>query len=719
MYTVKGEGITIYSDISPTESAKAISPKLTLKDNAAGSLEITLPVGNSGYELLERVKSEIAVYRNDDEIWSGRIISEKIDFYNNRILTCEGELAYLNDTIQPPKLYCADSESEEGVTVFEFIESVLNIHNQNVDEKKRFYVDKSYIFNWNETMPVICTNYENTLDCINENLIERYGGHLRIRKKDGKRYLDWFEEETNTNTQVIRFGQNLLDFAKNWDLSDLATVIIPRGAQLEESEISENIQAYVTVEDAEINSEDIPKDEEGNDLISHQGIYVIANIPKNTYGWIEKTVDFEDISDPNELLKKAIEYIENTQFDNLTLEVSAVDMQYLNIDTESIKILDLVRCISRPHGLDKLFPVSELSIQLDKPDSAKYTLGITDKTLTLSSSINSSNSQINNVIEKLPTKQSILDKAKENADILMKETTNGFVTLITNEEGGRHSESLVISSEKITGETSLDEVDNYWIWNINGLAHYNRQNDYGKEDLNLAITMDGAIVADYITTGTMSADRIRTGRLESVDKNVIWDLNEGGSMTIKKGSIALGESFGNWDGAFCVDDSGVMHAESGTIGGFTIGAYSIYNDVIDLNDTGLDFKIGTTLIGNYGTNHWTGREDIVGLTVDMETESDYIAWGYRETSSSDAYTVKLMYTSSKFDEYEANTLNVGCDLYMHNYFIRNGWIDPSTMKVNNGINQYSMVYLPLQITNNQVVRSIGVYVKNGFIVGNM
>lgn len=34
--------------------------------------------------------------------------------------------------------------------------------------------------------------------------------------------------------QIIRFGDNLLDFTKNWDLTDLATVLIPRGATIEQ-----------------------------------------------------------------------------------------------------------------------------------------------------------------------------------------------------------------------------------------------------------------------------------------------------------------------------------------------------------------------------------------------------------------------------------------------------------------------------------------------------
>ena len=210
MYCVKGDGIIIYNDIAVTESAKAVSPKLTLSDNAAGSLEITLPPGNAGYSSLKHMKSVITVFRNNEEIWSGRIVSEKKDFWNNRVLTCEGELAYLNDTLQPPKQYSSSEDS--GVTVLDFLTEVIKIHNQNADDEKQFYVDESYIFNYSDVLPIVCTNYESTLDTINTNLIEYFGGHIQVKKKDGKRYLYFFKDGINTNTQVIRFGQNLLDF---------------------------------------------------------------------------------------------------------------------------------------------------------------------------------------------------------------------------------------------------------------------------------------------------------------------------------------------------------------------------------------------------------------------------------------------------------------------------------------------------------------------------
>ena len=78
-------------------------------------------------------------------------------------------------------------------------------------------------------------------------------GHLRIRHQAGKRYLDYISDDTlDTNTQVVRFGINLLDFSKNIDMTELSTVIVPRGARLDiddsDPRYIEGLEPYLTVE---------------------------------------------------------------------------------------------------------------------------------------------------------------------------------------------------------------------------------------------------------------------------------------------------------------------------------------------------------------------------------------------------------------------------------------------------------------------------------------
>lgn len=493
MYSVYGDGICIYNDLYLAGAVNALTPKLDLADNTAGTLEITLPVGNAGYDKLERLSSEMVVKRDNEEIWAGRIISEKKNFQNSRILTCEGELSYFNDTTQPPTEY-------NEIDVYSFVKALLTEHNSKVADDKQLEMGSITV---NETISRI-TNNETTMESISEHLVDKLGGHIRIRRvydENGvlHRYFDYLKDYPNTNGQTIRFGQNLLDFTRNWDMSEYATVIMPRGAKLDTSPI-ESVDAYLDVSSVNGGSR-----------------YVTNEDAIKMYGWIELVVDWEDITDPSELLQKAKDYLADEQFDDVVIEVSAVDLRYLSKDVQSISLLDNVRCISRPHGMDKVFPVTKLSIQLDSPKNSTYTLGDTIKESTLTASTRAANTAILERIAKIPNEKTILDKAQDNATSIMNMATQGYVTIIKNQNG---SEYLAVSSENanVAYNPSTDKWKTgtkLWKWSINGLAY---SKDGGRNFTDAAITMDGAIVANFITTGTMSADRIRTGILEDEKK---------------------------------------------------------------------------------------------------------------------------------------------------------------------------------------------------------
>lgn len=697
MYSIYSDGVCIHSAKALSKENKVLNPKLTLTDNAAGSLDITVPPGNAGYDKIERISSELVVKRNDVEIWSGRVITEKGDFWNQRTLTCEGELAYLNDTHQEPASY-ADMD------VYDFLTTILDFHNSKVSEDKYFVLGTVTVHE-----NVTCTtNYETTLDCINENVINKLGGHISIRKEDGVRYIDYFEDYMNTNTQTIQFGKNLVDFVKNWDMTSYATVIIPRGARLEDSPI-EGLEAYLTVESVNAGS-----------------IYVTDENAIKERGWIEAVVDFENVTDASELLEKARTYISDTQFENLIIEVSAVDLHYLMKSEEPIKLLDQVRCISAPHGLDKIFPVSQLAIPIDHPENATYTLGGTIKN-SLTSSNKKTNSEIMQKIENLPSKETILKKAAENAAEIMNQATNGHITITKI----KNDNQTVTESLFITDTEDYTKATKAWRWNINGLAYYdtidpvNKPINYDASSLKVAITMDGAIVADFITTGTMKADRVRAGILESSDskKNVVFDLDKG-KLTIKSGEIKLGTPDATGYCPFEVDNYGYLHAYYGKIGAFTLTDWSIYSNEMYLQEDGIHWYRDGDYIGKQGTNTWDQNDNAIGLTFDLDTNGSTIWWAARMYSTDDIYTVKLMYTKKRItwedddgnvEVYYKDRLNLCCDTDFHYWSPYNLWLDPDNdCGVNQGLTLSDGDVVNIQLTDSSYFRC---RIINGFIMG--
>lgn len=574
MYSIYADGVCIYSDVFALESMKVLSPKLVLEDNGAGSLSMKLPPMNVGYESIIRMITDISVQKDGEEIWAGRVLSESKDFWNNRDLYCEGEMAFFNDSSQPPAEY-------RGLSVRAYLERLIAVHNSKVAANRQFSLGAVTVVDKN--FPIYYTNYEKTMEILNT-LVEQYGGHLRVRKVNGVRYLDYLAEYPDTCSQVIQFGSNLIDFTRKWDSTEFATVIVPLGNRLEDSPI-EALDAYLTVES-----------------VNRGSMYVQSNEAVAAYGWIEKTVTWDDVSDPAVLLEKAKTYLTDIQFDNLELELSALDLHYLDVKTEAVKLLDEIRVISRPHGLDRMFPVKKLDIPLDNPEQTQFTLGDAVKT-SLTSVNNQTSAAILQKIETLPKAHSILKEAKENATQIMNMATTGYITITKDQYG---SETLYISNVR-----DYTKADKLWKWNMNGLGY---SNDGGKT-FGLAITMDGSIVADYITTGVLNADVIRAGVLKDYGGNFSLDF-ETGKLTMKKGSINIG------NGNFTVDEDGNLFARRGTFAGTLSGAKGTFGG--QLVAASGDFKgvvQASDFLDRYGRSMMSGDKfasdylDLYGLTI--------------------------------------------------------------------------------------------------------
>lgn len=146
--------------------------------------------------------------------------------------------------------------------------------------------------------------------------------------------------------------------------------------------------------------------------------------------------------------------------------------------------LDRIRVTSTPNGLDRFFPVSEMTIYLDKPSNNKLTLGTSYSKNSLSTKTESNITSIKDKIEELPKKSEILEEAKKNASELIKTATNGHVVL------GDNADELLIMDTN-----NKNTAKRVWRWNLNGLG-YSKTGYKGSYEL--AMTMDGQILGTLI-----------------------------------------------------------------------------------------------------------------------------------------------------------------------------------------------------------------------------
>lgn len=694
----------VYCNDSPLydlrdEDLVLISPIVKIGENTAGSFEFSILPKHPHYEEVNELTSVITAYDGDEEIFCGRVVEITKDLYNRKKVICEGELAYFNDSIQRPAKY-------QGLTVRGYLETLVNIHNQQVKNQgidKTFKVGAVTVQDNNDYVYKY-TNWESTLEVIKTDLLNTYGGYLRIRKENGVRYIDYLADYPNTNTQVIEFGSNLLDFTHDMVASDIVTAVIPLGARLEDVTEVEGLDAYLTIKDV------------------NGGVdYVYSQEAVKSYGWIFKTVKWDDVHVADNLLRKGKEYLSDIQFAQITLTVSAIDLHMLHVDMERIKVLDEIRVTSSPNGLDRFFPVSEMTIYLDKPSNNKLTLGTSYSKTSLSTKTESNMTSIKDKIDSLPNKSEILEEARENASQLIHSATNGHVVTTADEQ------LIMDTADKKTARK-------LWRWNLNGLG-YSKTGYNGTYDT--AITMDGQIVGERLVGGSVTADKLSVSYKSSVEKQISDAIDDSNDYTDDKlksywTRVEVETAIKNTKDAVLIsaketatsytDDKLKSYSTSAQIKvktdsiesevkkklnsselstkiqqnasavkiawnniskyiQFESGELRIYDSAVSssqklvskFNYNGCHFYRNDYYVGKIGTNELQSDSSKKGLNFDLESNGAYMTWASKDSSSANIYTMKWTYVQKGkgWGNYTAGELHAGCNVDMHGWTLKN------------------------------------------------
>ena len=520
-YRLDSTNYIVYDSLSEDPDVKVLSASLSLEENNAGSLSFSLPSTHPVKGIFTLFAGTIYVYENGELIWTGRITSKDEDFYGQVSVECEGAFAFLNDTHQESAVY-------ENYSLENFINKLLTKHNSKVSSDRKIYLGTITVDDGQKNR---YSEYEQTLEALNDILTDTKG-HFQIRYASymGEMvpYLDYLASYNSENSQYINFGENLLDYSRSYGAEDFATVVLPLGKE----------------------------DDQGNRLtiesVNDGSKYLVNQSMVNNYGWIEVMYDDSSIETAAVLKSNAQKVLTNAIVQNSEIDVSAIDLNVLDNNIQEIKLLDQVRVISKPNNVNALFPVKALEKDLTNPANDTFSLG---STVTDSISTRSANAQteLKKAIENLPSEEAIETKASE----LIKSATSGYITIKQNTSGATDfAEEFIIADNK-----DYTQATKIWRWNINGFGYSSTgySGTYG-----LAITMDGEIVADYVTTGT----------LRSKNGNTSWNLNDG-TFTMKKGSIEIGSNFS-------VDSSGNMTAKhanlTGNVVAGTVNGYFVYLD---------------------------------------------------------------------------------------------------------------------------------------------
>lgn len=573
----------IYEPLDDT--LRIFEPVLTQEMGSAGSFTFRVYKGHPYYKQLKVLTSEVIVYDDGACVFCGRMWRPEQDFDNMVAITCEGELTYLLDSRQRPFTYTGGIDG--------YIGQLLDVHNSQVDASRQIKKGNIVVSGDGGYKEWIVQGFSDTLTLLRQ-LPESFGGYLRIRHEAGVRYLDYLWDYGGINSQVIRFGENLLDLTHYVDATQIITCLIPQGADVEYKDESGETQSRAV---------DITSVNGGVDYIENAEAVEL-------YGRIWGYQKWDDVTEPGILLAKSREYLKEASTLPASMEVSAVDLAAIDSTVQQFQLGFWTDVSSDPHGINQKFLLTRREINLLDPGQGSITLGRQTETLTGTTVKNQT--AVSERIEKVAedTAQEI-NRRVENATQLIMGGKGGYVVIdnIEPDTGNTTTPWRILIMNTPDKETATNVIQ----FNQNGIGFSTTGINGPYKN---AWTIDGNLVADFITAGQMLADRIRGGTLElggtgpgkdgvliirNVDGKELARFNKNG-ITINEGNINMTSGSITLPG-FKLTSGGVLTLD-GTSNNTTVGANLINVNTLrvagQIMASGASFNIG----GMYSTGSY-------------------------------------------------------------------------------------------------------------------
>lgn len=284
---------------------------------------------------------------------------------------------------------------------------------------------------------------------------------------------------------TIRYGKNLTQLSQEIDMTNLVSAIIP----------------YYKAQDGTITP----------------GAAVSTGLTGITR---ELAVDFSPSVDPEsatpiatQLATLASDYISKNNF--LTFK-NSIKLNFVQLKelSERVDLGDTVSIYFEP--LNIAVTAKCIETVWDVIEERYISTSFGDASANIADTIVAAQKAIN---EKPST--TVMQQAIDQATELITGNLGGYVVLHDSNGDGKPDEILIMDDPDITQAVKV------WRWNQAGLGYSSTgyAGPYG-----LAMTANGEIVADFITTGTLNADLIKAGVIEDAAGNSTIDMSNGAAV---------------------------------------------------------------------------------------------------------------------------------------------------------------------------------------------
>lgn len=361
------------------EDAAITAPLMELEANKLGALTFTIHPNHSEYGNIEKITSTISVYKDGALMYQFRPSYTQRVFKNSIKYKCEELLARLKDFRLRPFDYQGSIQN--------LVSMVLNDYNSRCDTGKEIFAGNILVEDNNDYVHYSSTDYLTHWEVLQTRLVDTHGGFFKARYTTSGVFLDYLrDEDLDTSTQEIVFGENLTDLFIETDSEETFSVLVPLGAQVEGyDENGDSIQKRL----------DIKTVNGGLDYIENEAGIAL-------YGRRETVQTWDDVTLPENLLSKGRTYLDTIAVKfNENVELSAIDLHNADMSIETFNLLDWIHVRSSVHNLQNTYILRRVTIPLGSPDDSKISLG--EETRTLTDRINQDTKELKESIGEIQT----------------------------------------------------------------------------------------------------------------------------------------------------------------------------------------------------------------------------------------------------------------------------------------------------------------------------
>lgn len=623
--------------------ALVLSPKLTREVSKGGSLVFTMTRDHAQYDMLQKLSTVVQVRRDGKEIWRGRVLKHEADFYNRRVVYCEGALSYFNDSSITPFNY-------KG-TLRQFLQHLIDAHNDQVKSKMKCFqlgtvtaaLGNLVVQFGDADQYGVGEDYGKVWDILDKLVLKVFGGYFYCSFDAATgynvlNYCDQAVEAKRQTAQKIEYGRNLLNLSETTDATDLYTRIYPIGSK----HTVDTSKWYYKLMWWRDPSKD--KHEERWGIMETDAATVAQYLPASGYsynleeGWIQNNAAVQkfgiitrivelDTDSANDTFAAGVQALQQNYAMKTSYVIRAVDLVDAGYDTDRLDFSMYSHIISAPHSVDAVMLCTKLVEPLEKPAQKEFTFGITRRTLTdrqvanmgttnlLQESAYTSEKYHQDMLKRLFAAS---EQAKKDSDEAAKTATNFLEYTPQN--------GLIVRHDSLPGKQV--QILNDGIRVMDGSSMVNIQAN--------AISITDGMGSCSINSGSIIFNGIRNSKIFEWPYQKDSHGNRIGEFTAQTTKIDL-SSYSSVMLVYDTHKGGTWFASGGSAGRLTVvlpvngQTYSYaypWNTVhwrtVKVSDTGITFGSGNERTSDYKNNVITGVIHLEVPITDGVTKNDEV-----------------------------------------------------------------------------------------------